>query len=313
MKLAPLLLALLALLANRAPLLAGADLLSVDSGGTCSSAPLTGDDAGASSRPGDTRDPVFYPSDTERIKPLGTKLVKNILIDQKEIWLSPFHINRQNAGWWALTAGVTGVLISYDRPLSHQLENSPGQVRAGNNISRLGATYTIIPAAAGFYLAGVLTDNAKARDTGVLGAEAMLDALIVSSVVKTVTARNRPNAPNEAGHFFSGGNSFPSGHAISTWALASVVAHEYSDHKFVPIAAYGLATLVTAARFGAQQHYASDLVAGAVAGWFIGRYVYNTHEEHRSHVHAVVSRLAPRIEPSTRTYALNLNLARQQL
>lgn len=44
--------------------------------------------------------------------------------------------------------------------------------------------------------------------------------------------------------------------------MASVVAHEYGNKRFVPVVAYGLAALVSSARFTARQHYASDLVAG---------------------------------------------------
>ena len=240
--------------------------------------------------------------------PLARKLLNNILLDQKEIWTSPFHVNRHNAGWWALGVAGTASFIAADRPLSRQLENSKGQVLAGNRVSKLGATYTVIPVAAGFYLAGVFTDNAKARETGVLGTEAMLDSLIVSSVLKTTLRRNRPNATKDAGNFFAGGNSFPSGHAIQSWALASVVAHEYASTFYVPVIAYGLATLVTSARFAAQQHYAGDLFAGAAMGWFIGNYVYHTHEEHQGHVHRAVNRITPEIRPSTHTYAVSFNL-----
>jgi len=42
-------------------------------------------------------------------------------------------------------------------------------------------------------------------------------------------------------------------------------------------AAYGLATLVSASRFSGQKHFASDIVAGGVMGWFIGRHVFETH------------------------------------
>ena len=39
----------------------------------------------------------------------------------------------------------------------------------------------------------------------------------------------------------------------------------------MPYVAYGLASVVSAARFTAQKHYASDIVAGAAMVWFIGR------------------------------------------
>jgi len=62
----------------------------------------------------DRRDRIFYPGDTERIKPLGRKLVLNILLDQKEIFTSPFHINPHNARWWLLFGATTGGLMGTD-------------------------------------------------------------------------------------------------------------------------------------------------------------------------------------------------------
>jgi membrane-associated phospholipid phosphatase len=256
----------------------------------------------------DARDPIYYPGDTEHLKPLGKKLLSNVWLDQKQIWTSPFRMNRHNAGWWLVFGGATAALLATDHRTANALENAPTQVRVGNDISKIGSAYTVVPIAAGFYLTGVLADNPKARETGILSMEAMLDAIVVYEVTKSIASRNRPNSTKEAGHFFSGGSSFPSGHAMTSWAFASVVAHEYSETKFVPVIAYGLATLVSGARFAARQHYASDIVIGAAAGWFIGTYVYHTHEDHRSHTHDVLSRLAPDIRPSIGTYAVSLNL-----
>jgi membrane-associated phospholipid phosphatase len=108
-----------------------------------------------------------------------------------------------------------------------------------------------------------------------------------------------------SGDFFQGGASFPSGHSIESWALASVIAYEYRDRKWVPWIAYGLSSVVAAARFGARQHYASDVIAGSAMGFFIGRYVVNTHEAHAGHHHGAIT---PIIQPGTGTYGLNLTL-----
>jgi hypothetical protein len=298
------------LVACALPVFAEPASLYIETGGSCSGLPLVDDGADSGSTPSDVRDPVYYPGDTERLKPLGKKLLSNIWLDQKQIWTSPFRMNRHNAGWWILFGGATAALIATDHDTSSVFENSPSQVRAGNDVSKIGASYTVIPLAAAFYMTGVLTDNAKARETGVLGSEAMLDSIIVYAVTKTIASRNRPNSTKEAGHFFSGGSSFPSGHAMTSFAFASVIAHEYASTKWVPVVAYGLATVVSGARFAARQHYASDLVAGGAIGWFIGTYVYRTHEDHRAHTHSVVSRVAPDIRPSTGTYAVAFNLAR---
>jgi membrane-associated phospholipid phosphatase len=260
--------------------------------------------------PADNRDLIYYPGDTERVKPLARKLAGNFLLDQKEIWTSPFRMNRDDAGWWLLFGGDTAALIATDNRSSTIFENSRTQVVAGIDISKTGAAYTLIPVTAAFYATGVFVDNAKARETGVLGAEAMLDSVVLSSVLKVIASRNRPDAPTGAGHFFSGGGSFPSGHATSSWALASVVAHEYSHTRIVPVLAYGLASLVSGARFAARQHYASDIVFGAASGWFIGTYVYDTHKLHEGHRHSPISGITPEIQPSTRTYAITLNFSR---
>src|SRR5262249_33493292 len=83
----------------------------------------------------DSRDAIYYPGDTERIKPLGRKLFLNLLVDQKEIWTSPFHMNRHNAPWWALFAGGTAALIATDHHTINTFRNSSGQITWGNNVS----------------------------------------------------------------------------------------------------------------------------------------------------------------------------------
>jgi membrane-associated phospholipid phosphatase len=94
-----------------------------------------------------------------------------------------------------------------------------------------------------------------------------------------VADRARPYESNGKGRFEDSPGSrlssgFPSGHAISTWALASVIAHQYPHPRIIPILAYGLAGTVVVARVGARQHFPSDVVAGSAMGWFIGDYVY---------------------------------------
>ena len=254
----------------------------------------------------DPRDRVFYPGDSEGVKPLAGKLLGNVWLDQKAIWTSPFRMNRHNAKWWLIFTGATAALIATDKHTSNFLENRPTQVRWGNNLSEIGAAYTVIPVAAGFYLGGAIAHDSKARETGILGAEALLDGLIVQEVLKPIAGRNRPDAPEDKGRWFVGGASFPSGHSIESWALASVVAHEYSHKKWVPFVAYGLSTLVSSARFTAQQHYLSDILAGSAIGWFTGTYVYRTHEEHASHVRRGKPQVTPIIQPSTGTFGLAL-------
>jgi membrane-associated phospholipid phosphatase len=261
----------------------------------------------------DTRDRVLYSDETESIKPLTRKLIRNIIYDQKEIWTSPFHMHRKDAGWWILFGGATGALIATDHITSRQLPNTADQIAISRDFSQAGAEYTILPVIGGLYIFGAIKDNPKARETSMLGAEAALDSVIVFEVLKAITQRPRPLEKDGGGHFFKGGDAFPSGHSVSIWAVASVVAHEYNKNKLVPIAAYSLATLVSASRFSARKHFASDVVVGGAMGWFIGRYVFQNHYDHAIHkrnafTHALSHpRINPDLQPGANRYGLSLH------
>jgi membrane-associated phospholipid phosphatase len=269
-------------------------------------AQTTSDDAGRLPSDLDRRDRIFYPGDTERPKPLIRKLFLNILLDQKDIFTSPFHANRHNALEWLVPMAATGALIASDTHIANAFENSHGQVSWGGRISNVGASYTLIPIVAGSYVYGAWRDNPKAREVGVLGTESLLDSLILAGVLKEVFRRNRPDEKNP-GEFWGGGTSFPSGHAMQVWSIASLLDHEYKRKKIVGITAYSLAGLVSAARIAAQKHFASDVVAGGVMGWFIGRYVYDTHMSHLAHKHSsLIPMIVPQVDPLQRRYALAL-------
>ena len=68
-----------------------------------------GDDSDSKTPPvEDNRDRIFYPGDTESPKPLLRKLALNIVLDEKDIFTSPFHANRHNALEWLVPIAVTG-------------------------------------------------------------------------------------------------------------------------------------------------------------------------------------------------------------
>jgi membrane-associated phospholipid phosphatase len=56
-----------------------------------------------------------------------------------------------------------------------------------------------------------------------------------------------------------------------------VIANEYHDRPLVQIAAYGIASAVSVARFTSEKHYLSDVLVGSAMGYGIGRYVYHAH------------------------------------
>jgi membrane-associated phospholipid phosphatase len=150
-------------------------------------------------------------------------------------------------------------------------------VHASRIVSHAGAGYTLAGVATTFYLVGRQQHKQRARETGILSGEAFLDSVIVGDALKVITQRVRPQEGVDRSEFFDGGSSFPSGHSIQVWSVATVIAHEYHRKPWVQIAAYGTASAVSVARFTGHKHYISDALFGSAAGFAIGRYVYHAH------------------------------------
>ena len=202
---------------------------------------------------------------------------KNILRDQKAIWTAPFHLHTQDGRWLApLTLG-TAALIATDQRTGDEMAEANSQVDASRIISYSGSAYGAFAVAATFYTFGRARHDQRARETGILATEALVDSGIVVTTLKEITQRTRPTGGRSRSDFFDGGASFPSGHAISAWSVATVVANEYHDKTLVQISAYGIASAVSIARFTGHNHYLSDVLVGSAMGYGVGRYVYKTH------------------------------------
>ena len=219
------------------------------------------------------------PSPTPQAAPTPTlehEFFRNILRDQVAIWTAPFHLHQRDARWLAPISLGTAALIATDRRTGDEIGESRSQLHASRVIS-YGGSYGVGAVALTFYLVGRAKHDPRARETGVLGAEALLDSAIVVTALKEITQRRRPGAARGRGDFFDGGSSFPSGHSIEAWSLATIIANEYHDHRAVQIAAYGLATAISVSRYTGHNHFLSDVLVGSAMGYGIGRYVYHAH------------------------------------
>jgi membrane-associated phospholipid phosphatase len=206
-----------------------------------------------------------------------------ILKDQIPIWSSPARIKTHDLIWLLPLGAATGVALSTDTDVMHEVPRDPTFNKDSVNASNILLSSEIaIPA--GLYGVGLFNGNAHARETGILSAEAFADSVVVEEVAKNVFRRERPLYQNAAGDFFSpnvGTNgSFPSSHSMLAWTLAAVVAGEYPS-KWVEVGVYSIAASVSFTRVLGQEHFPSDVLVGGAAGWLIGHYVYRKHQPRR--------------------------------
>jgi membrane-associated phospholipid phosphatase len=198
---------------------------------------------------------------------------KNVGHDQKRIWLSPFHLDRDDVKWLVPFALTATALIATDRKTSALVDRNGSLPAASRDVSFVGSAYATGGAVAGLYLIGRAAHDSRARETGVLAAEALFDTAVVTEILKLAAERTRPNNGSGHGLFFKHGSSFPSGHSASAWSVATVIAYKYKDHPFIKYGAFAAAALVSMSRYSGRNHFLGDIFIGSSIGFGIGRYV----------------------------------------
>ncbi len=205
--------------------------------------------------------------------------------DEVRLWTSPFHA--RNYSSHALVkyvvpfVALSGALIATDTKTANVLPNSTDQAIWSGRVSQLGAGYSLAGLSAGTFLVARLLRNDHAQEAGLLSLEALAHTQVIVFAVKQIANRQRPLDSDKKGGFWQGGNSFPSGHAASVFATATVFAYEYRHHIAVPVIAYSLAGLISASRVSAQRHWVSDIAVGSAFGFLIGRFTYKRNHDPR--------------------------------
>jgi membrane-associated phospholipid phosphatase len=219
----------------------------------------------------------FYEPAIEKSNSLGVPFLKNLVSDEKAIWTSPSRLRWADGTWLFPLAAVTGGFFATDRAVPPSLSTDPKKLNRYSSFSNYGV-YSLVGAGGGLYLWSKLSHDDHQRETGTLAGEAAINSIAVDTAFKYAFGRERPNQGRGLGNFYRHGVSFPSDHSAVAWSIASVIAHEYPG-PFTQIAAYGLATAVSASRVVGKQHFPSDVVVGGAIGWLIGRQIYRAHHD----------------------------------
>jgi hypothetical protein len=201
--------------------------------------------------------------------------IRRTLEDQKELYLTPFK--ESNFKWDVLELAGTGGLIAADRHIEKHIGNAHYQLYQDTSNIAIGG---LSAALAGVWIYGLKTENHRhARETGFLTLETLVDTFLIYTPMQFVAARQRPGEGNGNGDFWKHhmiNTSFPGGHAMFTYAMATVLSHEYSQ-KWVQVLAYSAASIVTVSRFMARDHWSSDMFIGSALGIGIGAHVFHAH------------------------------------
>jgi hypothetical protein len=241
------------------------------------------------------------------------RATKGVLNDIGSLLTAPARMDRQDALMAAGALALVGGTFAVDRGLRTTVRHnttSTGQDLA-DGFNRLGSTGGLLAVNAGAMAVGYLGEShggsQKLKEAGLIGLEAQGFAIVLSVALKEVTGRSRPGLEQGSSTFspgqspgstsgtgvlqeitspvrekstgkfrpFGGQGSFPSTHATSSFAVATVFAERYDWP--VGLLAYSLAAAVSASRVYSDEHFTSDVVAGALIGWGIGHFLNKRH------------------------------------
>jgi len=220
---------------------------------------------------------LFAETSSDDEDKLNKEFLLNFGDDFVEVLVSPK--NWKGRAFLNLSAvlGAGLLLYSVDQDIQqwvqdHRSSSSEDIFKA---ITNLGDGVVLIGLMTALYVSGEVSDNNSLRVTALLSLESWLTTGIIVRGLKSVVGRARPWT-GESSHSFhpfstrSRFASFPSGHASSAFAVATVIADQ-SKKVYIDILAYSLATLVAISRVHIDKHWASDILVGSAIGYFVAK------------------------------------------
>lgn len=212
------------------------------------------------------------------------KLPMNILHDQKDMWLFPLQL-AEGRHWLPalfIVGGTAAFLATDAQTMPHFRQTT--DFHGFNNVfstTGTGAAIAVVPAA--FYAVSLWRHNSYDQGSALFAGEAVVDDTVLMVVMKSIARRQRPTELPIAGPYrdtffhsngsiFGKGSSFPSGHALMAFSVATVFARRYHQHRWVPYVAYAAAGAIGFSRVTTGAHFPSDVFIGSALGYVIARY-----------------------------------------
>ena len=205
-----------------------------------------------------------------------------MIADQKQIWTFPARL-AQGKNWIPTTAvvGTTAGLMFLDSSESRYFRTTTTFNGFKNIVTGNAAAIGMGAVPASLYAVGLIRKDSKMQSTALFAGEALADTVLVQTALKDIARRVKPARYPASGWFASkgpptsylrGNGSFPSGHSMAAFSVATIVARQYGNHRWVPYVAYGLAAVVGFSRLPLNVHFLSDVFMGGAIGYSISRF-----------------------------------------
>ena len=208
---------------------------------------------------------------------LSLNYLKHFGKDIGSVFSSPAHWKGKDFFTLAAVVGTGALFFAFDQRIKEWVDsNNTGQFdSAWEFVTNTGNGVFLGGLMASYYIAGEIFKLDNMRKIALLGVESFIISGVLVGLLKYSIGRARPFTGESrlSFHPFSSTSryySFPSGHSVAAFSVATVIA-EHSKEFLVDVLAYGMATLVAMSRVHKNKHWASDVFIGSAIGFFIGK------------------------------------------
>ncbi|WP_346237623.1 phosphatase PAP2 family protein [Niabella insulamsoli] len=219
---------------------------------------------------------------------LNAAYLKSYWTDLKYTVGRPAHWQKKDwVKFGGIMTGIGGLMLADKTIKSVALANQNNFSNSiANTVEPFGNFYGLylFPAV---YAGGLVTKNEKMQHIGLAGGKSLVISTVVYTAAKKLIRRRRPDAtqtPFDYALPFSKRKytSSPSGHTNTIFTVATAIALEFPEKKWVAPVVYSLASVTAASRIYHNRHWASDVLMGAALGHFVTKAVYaSSHKKKR--------------------------------
>ncbi len=192
----------------------------------------------------------------------------------------PMNYDRDDWIKVAILAGITGSLILVDEAIMDFWQDD---VRGDGSDDLAGffelfGQEEMVYGLLSWYALTEALDMRRGKATALMALESFVLSGLLVAGMKWIVGRERPDDRDAYAFKGLGGAgtnaSFPSGHTVVAFSVASVVSEMYGDDMpWASWLAYTVATGAALARINTEDHWASDVFAAAAIGYFVGKLV----------------------------------------
>jgi membrane-associated phospholipid phosphatase len=205
-------------------------------------------------------------------------IAPGIFHDQLRIWTFPAKLVKgQDLMPTLAVAGAASGLVLADSSSARFFRQTHSFAGFNTVVTGEATKWAILTAPVSLYAISLLRHDSYGQSTALLAGEALVSTEILTRLTKRISGRLSPDAIPLNGNFRdtwlkTTKGVFPSEHTSTAFAVATIFANRYSNHRWVPYVAYGTAGLIGFATMTASGHYSSDVFVGGVLGYSISKF-----------------------------------------